>query len=649
MDVKKRIVISLSLIIAICVVLLSLINYFLMKRDTLYLLEHSQNATVKNGIIILENFANEKIGIIKGLSEIIKTMPENDIDKMTEYLYAAKQQGDFGLVFTGDTNGRMIRSNGKHATPDTGYDPRTKDWYIDAETNMKSGATAPYVTATGGKNAIAFYNPILENGFKGSVAGFVTLDYIQNAILSIEVEKGGRVWVFDEKDRVVIHDIENLIMKENASAKFINNKIKSNNNSENLIKYVNTRNEKFVASCAVSPTLRWTLCVSLPENIYYEPVNRQLKISIILGITFILIGVILMYLLVTITLKPLTHIKNGLENFFLFLNFEKNHVDKIQVKNNKDEFGIMAYLINREVELIVENNNKNNEMVKEAITIFNEIKQGFLDKTIQIQPSNPLLQEFVSLVNETILSLKDKIGADINHIDNVIQTFAQVDFTPRFNPAQSNLEVALNKVADEVSEMLRDNVNVANTLEEKAELLKDNMSKLTIGSNAQYNSLSASVSAMEEIDEAMAEINDKAQNMIQQSDAIKNVITIIHDIADQTNLLALNASIEAARAGEQGRGFAVVADEVRKLAEKTSQSLSEIEKNTNSLILSVNEMCSSITEQVSSIDSVSSTFSELNELTKTNADIANQTDEIANTVHTNAKTIFEVVSKGKFQ
>ena len=110
-------------------------------------------------------------------------------------------------------------------------------------------------------------------------------------------------------------------MKENASAKFINNKIKSNNNSENLIKYVNTRSEKFVASCAVSPTLRWTLCVSLPENIYYEPVNRQLKISIILGITFILIGVILMYLLVTITLKPLTHIKNGLENFFLFLNF----------------------------------------------------------------------------------------------------------------------------------------------------------------------------------------------------------------------------------------------------------------------------------------------------------------------------------------
>ncbi|MDE7315477.1 MAG: cache domain-containing protein, partial [Mucispirillum sp.] len=316
MDVKKRIVITLSLIIITCVVLLSLINYFLMKKDTLYLLEHSQNATVKNGIIILEHFANEKIGIIKGLSEIINKIPKDDTDKIAEYLYAAKQQGDFGLVFAGYTDGRMIRSNGKHATPDTGYDPRQKDWYIDAETNMTQGATSPYVTATGGKNAVAFYSPILEDGFKGSAAGFVTLDYIQNAILSLDVEKGGRAWVFDEQDRVVIHDIESLIMKENASAKFINNKLKSSNDSENLIKYVNTRNEKFVASCAVSPTLRWTLCVSLPENIYYEPVNRQLKISTVLGITFILIGVILMYIFVTITLKPLTHIKNGLENFF---------------------------------------------------------------------------------------------------------------------------------------------------------------------------------------------------------------------------------------------------------------------------------------------------------------------------------------------
>ena len=60
---------------------------------------------------------------------------------------------------------------------------------------------------------------------------------------------------------------------------------------------------------------------------------------------------------------------------------------------------------------------------------------------------------------------------------------------------------------------------------------------------------------------------------------------------------------------------------------------------------SILETCSVILLHISFTDKIS----ELNELTKTNADIANQTDEIANTVHTNAKTIFEVVSKGKFQ
>ncbi|HKJ76178.1 MAG TPA: methyl-accepting chemotaxis protein, partial [Gammaproteobacteria bacterium] len=83
------------------------------------------------------------------------------------------------------------------------------------------------------------------------------------------------------------------------------------------------------------------------------------------------------------------------------------------------------------------------------------------------------------------------------------------------------------------------------------------------------------------IESLMNEIQRAAeviQRLDTKSNEIGSVLDVIRGIAEQTNLLALNAAIEAARAGEAGRGFAVVADEVRNLAQRTQNSLTEVEE-----------------------------------------------------------------------
>jgi len=167
------------------------------------------------------------------------------------------------------------------------------------------------------------------------------------------------------------------------------------------------------------------------------------------------------------------------------------------------------------------------------------------------------------------------------------------------------------------------------------------------GAKDQMISLKAQVQSASEAETILAE---KLERLSDDAENVKQILTVIGDIADQTNLLALNAAIEAARAGEHGRGFAVVADEVRKLAERTQKSLTEINATISVIVQSIMDSAEQMSKNADNIKklvvvstNVENTISNTNSVMNESIRAVSKASENSTKIATDAQKIVNLV------
>jgi len=259
-----------------------------------------------------------------------------------------------------------------------------------------------------------------------------------------------------------------------------------------------------------------------------------------LSTTYLLIGIVFIFLINYIVNKKTQSLE--LVNQSLDL-VSKGNFKKIKMFITNDEFG------NVSLSLIKLKHNLRHTL-KETIQLTNISKQ--------------FSQNFKSLT-EHLVHDSEKQAATTEQISASIEEISvTMDKISEFTNEQTYLINNLSKSIDELTTVIK----------EAQQNLKE--IKSIINESEKIKSMS---------EKEILTMTD-AMNQIQQTSIkITSIINIVKEIADQINLLSLNASIEAARAGEYGKGFAVVADEVSKLADKTMNSIKDI----NSLIKNSNE------------------------------------------------------------
>ncbi|MDE7317756.1 MAG: methyl-accepting chemotaxis protein [Helicobacter sp.] len=649
-SVANRLIFISSLLIMLIIVLTSLINYYISKNDTIAELKEEQSTTNLNTFKLFNTYIESKRVLMEILASEFADYPKMNDEQMIHLLWLFRESSRLDLVYAGiDKTAINYRSNGKILTLEQGYDVRERGWYRQAKNANSFVTTLPYKDSSG-NISISYVNPILANGqFIGVVASDDNFNVINKEVLEVGNSNHIFTIIYVTDGTIAFHTDSTKILTQDALGQSIATHLQANPSYLNSREFfeVDVEGSLMNVICSATSDSVFRICSILPEHFYTDSIRSVALQQILIGIVAMAVALLFIRLSIVFNLRPLASIQNGLDSFFAYINHETEQISQVAIQS-RDEFGQIAAVINKNIQKTQDAIIQDKESVQETINIVRLVEKGDLTARIQANPQNPQLIELKNALNTLLEILQQKIGSNMTVIQEIFEQYKNLDFREIIQDAHGDVEMTSNVLREEIVSTLRTSLDFANALSNETKKLQTSVDSLMDSSGSQASSLEQTVAVLEQITVSMNHISTKTNEVVAQSEANKNIIGIIREIADQTSLLALNATIEAARAGEHGRGFAVVADEVRKLAERTGKSLSEIEANTNILVQSINDMAEAIKEQTQGISQINEAVVSIESMNSENLKIAHASAAISNQVSEIANHILEDTRRKKF-
>lgn len=532
-----------------------------------------------------------------------------------------------------------------------GYDPTTREWYIDAVATDDAVISAPYNDVGTNQQVITISKAIKDDS--GNLAAVLASDIFVTSVVDMtnEIADGDMLYpiLLDAYNNIVVHKDPMFIPMTDESGNDVITNIEVLNVPMCLTAedntYFETADYDGVQSIFTKQQIGetgWHLLTAIPKGSFYMFVNELVMFYGALTLFFIALSICTMSFILNKRLRPLA---------------------ELTVASNAMLAGELSY---------TSEYREDNEIGKSCIAVETALKKissyvSDIDMCLRAMAEGDFTYEsnldyigdFVNIKNSLMTiqnSLRETFG-NIKALVNDVATGAH-QLTQAAGEL-SNGAISQASSIDMLTGSLAETTDIVNTTAHNA----TEANKIANNTNESVNICSSS----------MSDLVETMNRIVVTSEEINKINKTIEDIAYQTYILSLNASVEAARAGEAGKGFAVVADEVRNLATKssaaaasatqlilesseaiekgkkytdmTAEALNTLIEGTKQTINLISEITEDTVVEKEKLDAVTNELSSISAVVQTNTATAEETAAASNSLQSQAVSLNDKISQ----
>lgn len=549
-SIKGNIISYVALCTVIIIAVTATLNSVMM-RNVLIANGHSTlTEEAQNTGEMINEWLIRQAYIVDTMKSGLATMSPDHMDAVMDYLEDNLSQNPDALMYYCCLafDGGVFPAD--HSSLD--LDPTTRGWWIDAVGTGSLIYTEPYTDFATGQMIVSIAEPFTMNGEQAVVLADITIDSLIDMVKSAGSDESVQTFLLAGDDSVITHENEEYLPKEEGSTILFDvlgidlgrEDVGSFQDYDGVSKYYVVREIESTG---------WKIGITQPVSVISREIRNTLILPLAVDIVLLLVFIILLNIVVSRLLKPMSEMKA----------FIKNKV--IGNKNCRAE---------------------TNE-VREISYLIEELEQRVVSTIEKTQQETVLIQNMISGTGSHI--------SDMN--GNIMEISAIMEETGAMVTMQTASISEIDANCRDVAAAMDDLVKNTQTITQRAdeiitrveqmvpELLEDKRNAIEITLNSKKN-----------LEEAIEETKEIGK--------IVEVSQAISAIAEQTNLLALNASIEAARAGEAGKGFAVVADEIKKLSNTTGDEIGKVNELVEKVMESVNKLSEASNKIIAFLDEI---------------------------------------------